>query len=371
MSQNLANPLPPSSTIGILGGGQLGRMLAIAAAEMGMRAHIFAPESEPPAAAVAHAHTRAAFTDAPALRAFAAATDTITYEFENIPPDALRDIAVDTPLRPSLRSLEMTQDRLAEKQFLNALHLPTAPFAPFADAASLAEALHTTGLPAIVKTRRLGYDGKGQYRLRSEADIPAALHALNGQDAIAEGVVDFSAECALALARREDAATAAFPLTETFHENGILRRALAPADMHPALQARAEEMTAAIADALGHIGVLTAEFFLLGERQSGANAAARLLVNEVAPRVHNSAHWTLEACAVSQFAQHIRAVSGWPLGETRARFPVEMRNLLGDESADWRALAAAPDASLHLYGKAESRPGRKMGHITMRRSLPA
>lgn len=370
MSQNLANPLPPSSTIGILGGGQLGRMLAIAAAELGMRAHIFAPESDPPAAAVAHAHTRAAFTDAPALRAFAADIDILTYEFENIPLAALRDIDP-RRIRPSPRSLETTQDRLIEKQFLNALHLPTAPFAPFTDAASLAEALHATGAPAIVKTRRLGYDGKGQYRLRSQADIPDALRALNGQEAIAEGVVEFSAECALALARREDGATAAFPLTETFHENGILRRALAPADMHPALRARAEEVTAAIADALGHIGVLTAEFFLLGEKTDGANAASRLLVNEIAPRVHNSAHWTLEACAASQFAQHIRAVSGWPLGDTDARFPVEMRNLLGDESADWLDLAAAPDASLHLYGKTESRPGRKMGHLTMRRSLPA
>ena len=358
-----AAPLPPGSTVGILGGGQLGRMLALAAAGMGMSCHVCAEEEDPPAAQVAHRHTRARLDDDAAVRAFARSVDVLTYEFENIPLAALRQAGEICPLRPSAQSLETTRDRLTEKDFLRRQGLATAPFAAFDGEQGLRRALGEVGLPAIAKTRRLGYDGKGQHRLHRAADIAAVLAALAGAPAIVEGVVDFGAEAAVVLARDGAGNMRCFDVVATRHEGGILRRAQCPAGLHPALEGRARDMAAAVAGALGHVGVLAVEFFLLGDPKDGADAENRLLVNEIAPRVHNSGHWTREACLVSQFEQHIRAVCGWPLGDPARHSDAEMVNLIGDEAELWADHAAAPGAGLHLYGKREIRPGRKMGHL--------
>ena len=355
--------LPPGGALGILGGGQLGRMLALAAAEMGMACHVCSEEEDPPAAQVAHRHTRLRLDDPAAVRDFARSVDVLTYEFENIPLEALLQAAEIRPLHPSAHSLETTRDRLTEKNFLRQQGLATAPFAAFEGEAGLRRALGEVGLPAIVKTRRLGYDGKGQRRLRRDGDIPAALAALAGAPAIVEGVVDFAMEAAALLARDGAGDMRCFDIVATRHEGGILRRAECPAGMHAALEARAREVARRIAGALGHVGVLAVEFFLLGDPKDGADAESRLLVNEIAPRVHNSGHWTREACLVSQFEQHIRAVCGWPLGDPARHSAAEMVNLIGEEAKLWADHAAAPDTRLHLYGKREIRPGRKMGHL--------
>ena len=355
--------LPPGSVIGIFGGGQLGRMLAIAAAEMGMACHIYAEEEDSPAAGVAPLHTRAGYDDLAAVGDFARNVDVITYEFENIPLETLQRAAEICPVLPSARSLEITRDRLTEKRFLREQGLATAPFAAFASEEDLQNALGEIGLPAIVKTRRLGYDGKGQYLLRQSTEVAAALAAIGDVPAIVEGVVNFSGEASVVLARSEAGEIRCFDVIATRHEGGILRRAECPAGLHPALEAQAQDMACSVADALGHVGVLAVEFFLLSEAREGQGAQERLLVNEIAPRVHNSGHWTPEVCPASQFEQHIRAICGWPLGDARRYGAAVMVNLIGADTESWAEHAAAPDTRLHLYGKREIRAGRKMGHI--------
>ncbi|TVQ57490.1 MAG: 5-(carboxyamino)imidazole ribonucleotide synthase [Rhodobacteraceae bacterium] len=351
----MAEPVGPGGTVGILGGGQLGRMLAMAAARMGLKARVYAPEADPPAGDVCPA-TRGAWDDAAALAAFAATVDVVTLEFENVPLATLDILAPLVPVRPGRQSLAVAQDRLSEKRFLNAAGVRTAPYAPVEDAGTLAAALEAVGLPAILKTRRLGYDGKGQVRLTTAADAPDALAALGGQPAILEGVAPFVRELSVVAARGLDGAIRAYDPVENVHRGGVLRRTTAPAAVDAETAARAVALAETILTGLDHVGVMGVELFHMPD---GA-----LLANEIAPRVHNTGHWTLEACAVDQFAQHLRAVCGWPLGDPARHADATMENLLGDEADDWRRLAAAPGAALHLYGKGEARPGRKMGHVT-------
>jgi len=347
--------IEPGGTVGILGAGQLGRMLAMAAPRMGLRARLYAPEADPPAAHVAPV-TRGAWDDADALAAFAASVDVVTLEFENVPLGAVETLAPLVPVRPGARALAVAQDRLTEKRFLNEAGARTAPFAPVEDAASLGAALAALGLPAILKTRRLGYDGKGQARLNSAADAPAALAAMGGAPAILEGFAPFAREVSVVIARGADGATRAYDPGENVHRDGILRTTTVPAALDADAAARAVAVATRIVDALGYVGVLGVELFHMPD---GA-----FWVNEIAPRVHNTGHWTINACAVDQFEQHLRAVCGWPLGDPRRHCDAVMENLIGDDDAAWPRLAAEPGAALHLYGKAGARPGRKMGHVT-------
>ena len=350
----MAEPLPQGAAIGILGGGQLGRMLAMAAARLGLVAHIYDPSPAPPAGQVAHRVTTGAFDDTDALSRFAEAVDVVTYEFENIPTAALDALEALCPVRPNRRALAVSQDRLDEKRFLAGLGLGTAPFADVAGPGDLAEALAITGLPAILKTRRLGYDGKGQARATTEAEAAAAVEALNGTPAILEGMVPFACEVSVIAARGVDGRTAAFDPGENVHREGILRTTTVPAGISQAQAAEARSIATTILDALDYVGVIGVEFFVTD---------TGLLVNEFAPRVHNSGHWTQNGCAVDQFEQHIRAVAGWPLGDPLRHSDVVMENLIGDDMDLVPGLAAEPSAALHLYGKGEVRRGRKMGHV--------
>ena len=349
--------IEPGSTIGILGGGQLGRMLALAAASMGYRVHILAPEAELPAGDVAAAVTRAEYTDLAALDAFAAAVDVATFEFENIDTRAVRHLAGRVPVHPSAASLEVAQDRLAEKRFVEALGGRPAAYRAVDSVADLEAAVAALGTPAILKTRRLGYDGKGQARIMVPGDVPAAWDALGGQSAVLEAFVRFDHEFSVLLARGGDGATTVWPVAHNVHDGGILATSRVPAP--PAVTAHVEPATKlalAVAEALGHVGVLCLEFFATGTGP---------VFNEMAPRVHNSGHWTIEGARASQFENHIRAVCGLPLGSTALTAPtVLMKNLLGDDVHDWASLLADPGAHLHLYGKSEIKPGRKMGHVT-------
>ena len=355
--------LPPGSTIGILGAGQLGRMLALAAARLGLRTHVFAHDRDEPAAQVATVTTLGAWDDTDALARFAAGVDVITYEFENVPLAAVEALAARKPVRPGALALAKTQDRLAEKTFLNEIGVETAPFTAVADAGALARVIGQIGRPAILKTRRFGYDGKGQILLREGSDVGAAFRTLRGAPAILEGVVPFTREVSVIAARGLDGTFRAFDLCENEHVNHILAVTRVPAAITAETAAQATAIARRIADALDYVGVLAVEMFVVV--RDGREA---VIVNEIAPRVHNSGHWTLDGAVISQFEQHIRAICGWPLGSSRRHGRVEMRNLIGDEATDWRALAASDGASVHLYGKAESRAGRKMGHVT--RILP-
>jgi 5-(carboxyamino)imidazole ribonucleotide synthase len=348
--------IPPGATIGVLGAGQLGRMLAIAAARLGYRVHICAPDADAPAAHVAAAHTRAAWDDGQALDAFAASVDVVTLEFENVPVQTLDRLAVRVPVRPGAHSLSVAQDRLEEKRFARSLGVACPAFAPVATIEALQAALELVGTPAVLKTRRMGYDGKGQARLHRAADAPAAWAGLGGQPALLEAFVAFDAEFSILLARGADGAVVAWDAPRNVHEGGVLRSSTVPAG--PAVAAQvdaARDASIRMADALGHVGVMAVEWFAT---PSGA------LFNEFAPRVHNSGHWTIEAAATCQFENHVRAVCGLPLGATGLIAPARMDNLLGDEAAGWEAILREPGARLHLYGKAESTPGRKMGHVT-------
>lgn len=349
----MTEPLPQGAVIGILGGGQLGRMLSVAASRLGFKTCIFEPSGDCPASHVANYHFRAEYDDTQALRRFAEAVDVVTYEFENIPTAALDTIEALRPVRPGRAALAASQDRLAEKRFLQGLGLQTAPFAEVTDRPSLDLALEAVGLPAILKTARLGYDGKGQARLDNPADAEAALDAMCGAAAVLEGFVKFEREVSVIAARGANGAVAAFDPGENLHEAGILRRTIVPARLSPGQRSDAVLIAARILNALDYIGVLGVELFV---------TPAGLIVNEIAPRVHNSGHWTQNACAVDQFEQHVRAVAGWPLGDGRRFADVEMTNLIGEDVAGLPDLARAPDTALHLYGKAEARPGRKMGH---------
>ena len=345
--------IPPGETIGILGGGQLGRMLAMAAAQLGYRCHIYAPEADSIAAEVCAAFTCAGWDDAAALAAFAADCAVVTYEFENVPVAPLAAIGT-TPLLPGARALEVAQDRLSEKAFVTGLGGRPAPFAPVDRAADLAAAVGAIGAPGILKTRRDGYDGKGQWRIASPA---AAALDLPDAPLIYEGFVDFRAEFSVILCRGADGDVRFWDSAENVHEGGILARSTVPGSRLVQDEvAEARALSHLVAEALGYVGVLTLEFFA---------TAAGPVFNEMAPRVHNSGHWTIEGAITSQFENHIRAICGLPLGDTGlAARGVVMDNLIGDAAHDWPALLADPANHLHLYGKAAARPGRKMGHVT-------
>jgi len=353
-------PLPPGSSIGILGSGQLGRMLAMAAARLGLKTHVYCEESGP-AFDVATETTKAAFNDAAALAAFARSVDAVTYEFENVSVATARHLARTVPVRPSARVLEVAQDRLAEKEFAAALSIPVAPFRAIDGPEDLRDALDRLPAPAILKTRRLGYDGKGQASLEPGGDAAAAWAALGSKPCVLEQRIAFACELSALVVRGHDGEIAGYDCPANTHENGILRRSVVPSGLPEADLARARDIAGRIAAALDYVGVLAVEMFYLGP---DAPAAGRLIVNEFAPRVHNSGHWTIEACAVSQFENHMRAVAGWPLGPTARHSDAEMVNLIGKEALDWRRLAAEPGACLHLYGKRQARDGRKMGHVT-------
>ncbi len=350
----MTDPLGPGAVIGILGGGQLGRMLAVAAGRLGLRAHVYDPAPAPPAGDLCHALTTAAWEDHDALRRFAGAVDVITYEFENIPAATLDLLESLRPVRPGRRALEVSQDRLTEKRFLQDLGLATAPFVPVNSMDDLEAALARIGAPAILKTRRLGYDGKGQARISAAADAPVALQAMAGAPAILEGFVRFEREISVIAARGLAGAVQAYDPGENLHEGGILRRTTLPAAISPATRTEAALLAGRILTALDYVGVMGVELFV---------TPAGPVVNEIAPRVHNSGHWTQQGCTVDQFEQHIRAVAGWPLGDPRRHADVEMENLIGDDMDRVAQIITEPGAALHLYGKTETRPGRKMGHV--------
>ncbi len=350
----MSDPLPPGATIGILGGGQLGRMLSVAASRLGYRCHIYEPGANPPAGDVAHRVTTAPYEDEAALRAFAEAVDVVTYEFENVPTAALDLIESLRPIRPNRRALAVSQDRIAEKDFLSGLGLQTAPYHAVNDARDLEAAIAAIGTPAILKTTRLGYDGKGQARLSAPEDAAAALAAMKGAPAVLEGFVSFEREVSVIAARGLSGEVSAYDPGENVHRAGILHTTTLPARLTPAQRTDAVLIAARILNALDYVGVLGVELFV---------TPRGLLVNEIAPRVHNSGHWTQTGCAVDQFEQHIRAVAGWPLGDGKRHSDVTMLNLIGDDIAQVPQIAREPNAALHLYGKAEARPGRKMGHV--------
>ena len=356
--------IAPGGTIGILGGGQLGRMLALAAAPLGYRCHILSPEPDSPAAQVAAAATVAAYVDDVALDAFGGAVDAVTVEFENVPAEALDRLAGWLPVRPGARSLRAAQNRVAEKDFVRGLGLETTPYAPVEDDESARAADRLIGRPAILKTQTLGYDGKGQIALAAGDDLrDARQNALGGRPAILEALAPIAREVSVVVARGADGQVACFDPVENRHVNGILDLTLVPADISPTLAEAARDAAVRIVHALAHVGVLCVELFVTTD--------GRLLVNEIAPRVHNSGHWTIEGCETSQFAQHVRAVCGLPLGSTARCANAAMKNLVGADVEHWRALAADATAHLHLYGKAETRPGRKMGHVTWLSPLAA
>lgn len=356
----MSEPLAPGGVIGILGGGQLGRMLAMAAARLGLRAHIFDPAPDAPAALVAERHVCTVYQDSCALEDFASQVDVITYEFENIPVSALDRLEALRPIRPGRRALAVSQDRLEEKRFLDGLGIPVAPFGAVDDIDSLRIALTDIPPPAILKTRRLGYDGKGQARIERLDDAEAALAAMQGAPATLEALVAFSAEISVIAARGLSGEVACFDPGENIHDAGILRRTTVPAQIPPGLRGDAVLLAGKLLNALDYVGVMGVEMFVTPQG---------LIVNEIAPRVHNSGHWTQSGCAIDQFEQHVRAIAGWPLGDGSRHADVEMENLVGDDIARVPEIARDPTASLHLYGKSEARPGRKMGHVN--RILPA
>ena len=350
----MTDPLPPGSTIGILGGGQLGRMLSVAAARLGYRTHVFEPAPDCPAADTAHRVTTAGYDDRAALTAFAASVAVITYEFENIPESALDLLEASRPVRPSRHALATSQDRIAEKDFLTALGLTTAPYARVDTLDDLRHALARIGTPAILKTTRLGYDGKGQVRITSAGAADAAFADMAGAPAVLEGFVDFSHEISVIAARALDGSVAAFDPGENVHRDGILHTTTVPARIAATLHSDAVLIAARILNALQYVGVIGVELFV---------TPAGLIVNEIAPRVHNSGHWTQNGCAVDQFEQHIRAIAGLPLGDGSRHSDIVMENLIGDDILGLPALLKQKNCAIHLYGKAQSRPGRKMGHV--------
>lgn len=350
-------PLPPGSVIGILGGGQLGRMLAVSAAELGFDVHIYTPEEDSPASRVAARTTVAAFDDADALARFASQVDVVTTEFENVPADTTRALVnAGAIVHPNPEALAIAQDRVAEKRFFNECGIATAPFAVVDSRADLDAALKQIGTPAILKTRRLGYDGKGQARIATLTDAEAAYAALGGEPTILEGFCAFEREVSIVAARSIHNGFAPFDLVENEHAHGILARTIAPARVDARVQEQAKGLAYLVGDALDYAGVFAIEFFLMAD--------GSLIANEMAPRVHNSGHWTQDACVASQFEQHIRAVADWPLASPARLCDAEMINLIGDDVNQWAAYAAEPNTRVHLYGKREARPGRKMGHVT-------
>ncbi|MEM6491166.1 MAG: 5-(carboxyamino)imidazole ribonucleotide synthase [Pseudomonadota bacterium] len=366
-----AGAIAPGAVIGIFGGGQLGRMTALAAARLGYRAHVFCQDVDEPAAQVAAAHTYAAFDDVAALDAFADACAVVTLEWENAPTAALDRIAARTPVRPGAAALRVAQHRGREKRFAAACGAETVAWRPVDGPAALADALAALDAPSILKSTRLGYDGKGQVRLKPGDDVDAAWRALwaDGapppdvdEPAILEAMTPFACEISVIVARSLHGAIAAFPAAENDHSGGILRASACPALVAPAVAAEAERLARVMAERLEVVGLLAVEMFVI-DRNGGRDRAQSLIVNEIAPRPHNSGHWTMDGCRTDQFEQAVRAVCGLPLGAVDRTADVVMTNLLGDETEQWPVHLAAPDAKLHLYGKAARQPGRKMGHV--------
>ena len=347
---------PPGSTIGIVGGGQLGRMLARAASRMGYKTHIFTPEKDSPASHVATVTTIGAYQDTTALRAFAQSVDVITFEFENIPTDTLEMLDSITAVRPKPSVLFTTRHRLREKEFIGSQGIKTAPFAKVSTANELEAAIGKIGTPSVLKTTELGYDGKGQVVIKSADDAAKAWASLGKTECILEGFIDFSAEASIIVARSTTGEARCYPLVENIHRDHILHKTIAPASFIDAHQDEAVRIAKKLAEALDVVGLLAVELFVTKDC---------LLVNELAPRPHNSGHWSMEGAPTAQFEQHIRAICGWALGDTTAVRKCEMINLLGDEWKLWEEYAKNPQAHVHLYGKTESRPGRKMGHVTI------
>ena len=365
----MSDPLPSSApvrTVGILGGGQLGRMLALAGARLGLKSLVYCPDAESPAFDVAADHVCAAYEDEAALADFAARVDVVTYEFENVPAATAAFLDARVPVRPGARSLAVSQDRLSEKTFLAELGIPTAPFRAVDTLDDLTAAIAEIGFPAVLKTRRFGYDGKGQVKITDPDDLAHAFEAMKGAPAILEGWVPFRREISVLTARGLDGRSVTFDVPENEHSRHILKYSRVPADLRAETRDRAMAIGEAVANALGHVGVVAVELFLL-ETPDGE----RLVANEIAPRVHNSGHWTESACLVSQFEAHMRAVAGLPLADPVRHSDVEMENLIGDDARDPERFLAEAGTSLHLYGKTEIRPGRKMGHVNRIRPRPA
>jgi 5-(carboxyamino)imidazole ribonucleotide synthase len=355
-------PLEPGSTIGVIGGGQLGRMLAMAGARLGFDIAVLDPEADCPAARTAARTIIGAYDDPEGLKALAEASQVITFEFENVPSEAVKrllDLGAD--VQPNARALEISQDRVAEKTFLNSVGVPTVAFVEASSRRGATEAVKKLGPPCLLKTRRQGYDGKGQTWIEHVSDAADAFVRIGSRPGIVEAPANFTRELSAIAARGRNGEIALYPMGENHHENGILRRTNAPADVTPAVAEQAQQIVARVLTSLDYVGVLAVELFELDD--------GRLLVNELAPRVHNSGHWTLDGCEVDQFEQHLRAICGWPLGPTDALATTEMINLIGEEVEDWPRLIADPTARLWLYGKREARAGRKVGHVNRLRPL--
>ena len=377
MAHPRQTPLPPGSTIGVFGSGQLGRMLAMEARRMGYRIHTYSPERNSPTGQIADFEYAAPYDDAAAVLSFARGVDALTFEFENV-PSLVAEIAnaEGVPVRPSGPVLHAAQNRRREKLMLSQAGLPVTPHRFVTDASELKEAVHEIGFPAILKTAAFGYDGKGQTRIEPETRLDHAWHSLGGQACVLEAHIDFERELSMVAARGVNGEFAAYPLVENRHVNHILDVTIAPADVEPAVAGEAERLARQLCEYLDLVGVLCIEFFCLpgpppGEtaRPSEIQSSGRLLTNEIAPRPHNSGHWTIEGAVTSQFEQQLRTVSGLAPGSSEQLRPAVMLNLLGDlwhnGEPDWQALLAFTDAKLHLYGKNEPRPGRKMGHLTV------
>jgi 5-(carboxyamino)imidazole ribonucleotide synthase len=351
--------LKPGETIGILGGGQLGRMLAVAASRLGLKCHVYSPDPDSPAFDVVLHATCAEYADVEALELFAADVNVITYEFENVPAATAMVVAARCPVLPDYRVLETTQDRLAEKDFVTKLGIGTAAYAEVSSADGLRTAIKRIGLPAVIKTRRFGYDGKGQAIIREGDDLEQVWSDLATKAAILEAFIPFEREISVIAARGANGQVDCFDVTENEHGDHILKISRVPAAIPDALAARARSIAETIANALNYVGVLAVEMFVVPSADGPA-----LLVNEIAPRVHNSGHWTLDGASISQFEQHIRAIAGWPLGNPVRHGPVTMTNLIGDDINGYERWLTVPGATVHLYGKGKPRAGRKMGHVT-------
>ena len=348
--------IAPGATIGIMGGGQLGRMAALAAARLGYRCHIYCPDADSPASRVTSAATVAPYEDEEALKRFADAVDVVTFEFENIPNSAAEFLAMRKPTRPKPFVLHICQQRLREKDFLSLNDVPVTRYLPVPDREALEEAVRRIGLPAILKSAQFGYDGKGQVRLTAAMNLDEAWTKMGGPLGILEAEVDFALEASVIIARGVDGSMALYPPVENRHRHHILDETIAPADLKPETITAAEDIARKIAGAFELAGLLGVELFI--------TKSGEVLVNELAPRPHNSGHWTIDACVTSQFEQFVRAVCGLPLGSTAHHAPAVMKNLIGEDVTAWREILGDPEAKLHLYGKAEARAGRKMGHVT-------
>lgn len=355
MSSEKISSIAPGSVIGIVGGGQLGRMTAVAAAELGYRVHVFTPESNSPTEQVCEQAIVAAYDDDEAIKAFGEGVDVITFEFENIPAATVQKLSAYAPVRPCWNCLAISQDRVKEKTFAASLGIETAPWQRITSAAELSAAIAAIGTPSILKTTTLGYDGKGQVRIHNDTDPVQAWAELGDEVGILEGFVDFVMEVSVITARRPSGAMASYDVVQNRHKDGILDITIAPADIHEDLADSARAIGQQLAEAMDLVGLLTVELFVT---QDG-----HLLMNEMAPRPHNSGHWTQDGCVTSQFEQLVRAVTGLPLGTPQRHSDAVMKNLIGHDVDPWEDILTNPDNKLHLYGKVEARAGRKMGHV--------